>query len=57
VLLPARAARQTHLQTQAVANLQRCTDLAIAHATPFQRKLGFPDGFSSFVSEGWYSAY
>jgi tagatose 1,6-diphosphate aldolase len=57
VLLPDRAARQTHLQTKAVQNLRRCTELAIVHATPFQRKLGFPNGFGGLVEEGWHAAY
>ena len=34
------AARQAHLGSAAVANLQRCVELAEKYATPFERKLG-----------------
>jgi tagatose 1,6-diphosphate aldolase len=57
VTLRDRAARQAHLRTHAVENLRRCADLALRYATPFQRKMGFPEGFGSLVGEGWHSAY
>jgi tagatose 1,6-diphosphate aldolase len=57
VVLRDRAARQAHLRTHAVENLRRCADLAERYATPYQRKMGFPEGFSSLVGEGWHSAY
>ena len=49
--------RREHLRTEAVANLQRCTELAAKHATSWQQKLGHPNGFGDVVQEGWHTRY
>jgi len=49
--------RREHLRTQAVANLERCNDLAHKYGRPWPEKLGRPHGFGDMVSEGWPSRY
>jgi tagatose 1,6-diphosphate aldolase len=49
--------RRAHLRTEAVANIERCNQLAAKYATPWPKKLGHPNGFGDVVHEGWYSRY
>ncbi len=49
--------RREHLKTQAVANLERCNELAHKYGRPWPEKLGHPKGFGDVVSEGWPSRY
>jgi tagatose 1,6-diphosphate aldolase len=51
------AERREHLRTAAVANLQRCVNLAEQHARPWRDKLGRAQGFGDMVQEGWLSRY
>jgi tagatose 1,6-diphosphate aldolase len=49
--------RREHLRTQAVANLERCNDLAHKYGRSWLDKLGHPSGFGDVVSEGWPAGY
>jgi len=57
VAIADRTAREGHLRSKAAENLQRCVDIAMAHAQPWQAKLGRRQGFGDTVGEGWSAAY